>query len=78
MMDELSEFFNIEVNEFQKKAKVRNYFVFLSFVSLICFELLPNFIKNLQSEEEIEKWCTKTDLTELQRAVFLLKKGYEV
>jgi hypothetical protein len=32
----------------------------------------------MQSEEEIAKYCTKEDLTELARAVHLLKKGYEV
>lgn len=31
-----------------------------------------------KSEEEIAKYCTKEDLSELARAVHLLKKGYEV
>lgn len=51
MSHEFRDLFNIEVDEFQKKAK---------------------------SEEEIQKMCTKDDLTELQRATFLLKKGYEI
>jgi hypothetical protein len=35
-------------------------------------------IRVVQSEEEIAKYCTKEDLSELARAVHLLKKGYEV
>jgi hypothetical protein len=32
---------------------------------------------NFQSEEEIQKVCTKEGFTELQWSVYLLKKGYE-
>jgi hypothetical protein len=32
----------------------------------------------LQTPEEIEQWCTKDDLDDVKRAVFMLKKGYEI
>ena len=31
-----------------------------------------------RTPEEIEKWCTKDDLDDVKRSVFLLKKGYEI
>jgi len=34
--------------------------------------------KQVKSEEEINKWSTNDDFTELERSVYLLKKGYEM
>ena len=30
----------------------------------------------LQTPEEIERWCTKEDMSEVKRAVHLMKKGF--
>lgn len=34
--------------------------------------------KSVKSEEEIKKWSTRDDFSEVDRGVYLLKKGYEM
>jgi Tat protein secretion system quality control protein TatD with DNase activity len=36
------------------------------------------YYKLVGTPEEIEKWCTKEDLSELRRCVHILRKGYEI
>lgn len=61
-MVDLASIFSDENEDFRNKAKVS----------------FTNLTVALKSEEEIAKYCTKEDLSELARAVHLLKKGYEV
>lgn len=70
--------FENEKDLFTKQAKVS-----LSLQGCTKLRLAPiainldEILTLFQSPEEIEKLCTKEDMPEVKRCVFLLKKGYE-
>ena len=70
--------FENEKDLFTKQAKVRLTLQGCTMLLLASTAIdLDEILTLFQSPEEIEKLCTKEDMPEVKRCVFLLKKGYE-
>ena len=70
--------FENEKDLFTKQAKVSlNPLVTITLGYVYKNIKIAAILTFIQSPEEIEKLCTKEDMPEVKRCVFLLKKGYE-